>query len=594
MFFCLKVHILPAVALVSNISTLGFLIYIFSRVWTDLSDKNSAFYGMCEWIHNEWNFTVDYSDIAMLLFWVFRLILMIFERVYDMFWYWDFSKNWNVCIDGKKIKRNQLLLLAFWQRMIDYDKILKDVQWNDRGLNKEQDTEIDVIEDELRSSYTFDPFLLSLFGLEKLWKAYRRKCYWYVYRKMSCNMHKTLLCMVLAISVSLIVNWAEESNMVMQSMSEDSCSKEGSFCLALNNIFEKDYDNCVCGKASYRSPVILVTVTLAACIGFYLTYRQILSYIFRHWLRFEVLPAVWVLVDPTTANCQDTQESEDISDSDTSVIIPDDSKKDQFIGLDIEDNTAQNKSGSTRTKKDSSYTRSEKRFTSTLTLDDKAFVDSAILIAGNKRQIKELKRELEEKLLSSSSKEETRCCFCFPKLICKLCKKLKQILYPNKDSRTMVNKILKKLIQGEYGKDIQFEDISRKVRNLLNYGTTMFSLEEQKEESRKLRHLLNYGTTKLSLEKHLLNYGTAELSLEKQKEESLLLIVMGSWTGGAFRANHPHLKGISVAATQHYVMSFSEGKSSITEVYDFSNRKVKKQKYHIGQEGVSFRRRNVS
>jgi len=46
-------------------------------------------------------------------------------------------------------------------------------------------------------------------------------------------MHKTLLCGVLAAAVGLIVNWYEESIMVMQLLTVDECGRQG-FCLESN------------------------------------------------------------------------------------------------------------------------------------------------------------------------------------------------------------------------------------------------------------------------------------------------------------------------------------------------------------------------
>jgi len=584
MFYCLKVDMVPSVGLYGNIITLGVLLFFYWHTWADLYNVKSDFHKFCEWIHDTFDFNVDYSDIALLVFVIFRLVLLIIERVYEIHYYCHFAKNWNVRIDETNCEKNMSFCsIAFCGgKMIDYNKVLKEVQWNDRAFNREHDVEIDLVEDELRSSYTFDPFLLSLFGLKELWKDYRRKCWWSVYRKMTCNMHKTLLCVVLAITVSLIVNWYEESDMEVQSMSEDSCSREGEFCLALNNTFGKNYDECACGKVSHRRPVILVTVIFASCIGFYLTYREILSFIFRHWLRFQVLPAVWVLVDPTTLALgsagrqnllslnktwdkaeNDIKEVEEGSDSESVKNVPVDSKKDECKPLEpesvknlpLDKNKDKSKplalnigeSSAAKEKSDnwyrwcctwyrwcrkdtSSSSISEEKFTSEMTLDERAFVDSALLIAGNKDQVTDLRCEVEEKLLSGN--------------------------YHSTDRSIMEHEILEKLIKRKYGEDVKFEDVSRKVRNLLNFGTTMLTLEEQ-------------------------------------KEESLLLIVRGSWTGGAFEATHPHLKGIKFAATQHFVMSFSKGKSLITQAHDFnSNRKVNKQEVQKGspEKSVSFRR----
>jgi len=76
--------------------TLGFLVFIYSHIWTHLHDDSSLVHEVCEWVNDEFQFEVDYSDFSLLLFYIFRLLLIILERWYDMYWCNQFSKNWTI------------------------------------------------------------------------------------------------------------------------------------------------------------------------------------------------------------------------------------------------------------------------------------------------------------------------------------------------------------------------------------------------------------------------------------------------------------------------------------------------------------------
>jgi len=43
---------------------------------------------------------------------------------------------------------------------------------------------------------------------------------------MSCNMHKTLLCMVLAAAYGAIANWYEEEDMEIKKLTKEQCVKK--------------------------------------------------------------------------------------------------------------------------------------------------------------------------------------------------------------------------------------------------------------------------------------------------------------------------------------------------------------------------------
>jgi len=76
--------------------TLAFLLFIYTHSLTNLYDESSSFHKFCEEIRDYFGFEVDYSDLSLLLFFIFRLILLMFERVYDVYWYTQFGKNWTV------------------------------------------------------------------------------------------------------------------------------------------------------------------------------------------------------------------------------------------------------------------------------------------------------------------------------------------------------------------------------------------------------------------------------------------------------------------------------------------------------------------
>jgi len=80
-FFCLKVDVLCVVGLLGNAFTLAFLLFIYEHAWINLTDESSEFHKLCEKIHDYFNFEVDYSDLSLLLFFIFRVVLLMLERV---------------------------------------------------------------------------------------------------------------------------------------------------------------------------------------------------------------------------------------------------------------------------------------------------------------------------------------------------------------------------------------------------------------------------------------------------------------------------------------------------------------------------------
>jgi len=140
---------------------------------------------------------VNYADVSLLLvslllFFMFRVILLMVERVYDVYWYAQLGKNWDfgpgpseeqdiqwndaqVSVLGNLYKRKGFWSILCGGKTFDYYKILNNVKCKYMGYNLDFKKEIDVFENELRNSWTFDHFLISRYGPEKLLKDYRRK-----------------------------------------------------------------------------------------------------------------------------------------------------------------------------------------------------------------------------------------------------------------------------------------------------------------------------------------------------------------------------------------------------------------------------------
>jgi len=296
-------------------------------------------------------------------------------------------------------------------------------------------------------------------------------------------------------------------------------------------------EHCACALDTSRSGLILFTVVLVAVFGFYITYRQILTFVFRHWLRFTTASSVWVLVDPSCPNratCPNYVRSgddecktmdgtekvhEEISDGSISVKIESDVTRIQPMNIEM-DVAAQ-----TGQINEICSLRSKQKFAETVALEEKAYVDGALLVVVRKDEdFKELIRSVEK--------------HCHEKHSC-------NIMHGLMKSSNIMHELVKELLEKKRK--------SKQLREKLEIDFKVITQE--------IRNLLMNGTIKLSL------------SPNKNKEnEKLILLLTGFWSGGAHAVDDVNLNGISVSASQHFQISYLDGKSVINSVHDFKPR----------------------
>jgi len=118
-------------------------------------------------------------------------------------------------------------------------------------------------------------------------------------------------------------------------------------------------------------------------------------------------------------------------------------------------------------------------------------------------------------------------------------------------------------------------ELIRSVDNLLcdknNNCNMMHNILKLMQQINKTKqgHFVIYSEDLTQQIRNLLTNGTITLSLPQIKEsQRLLLILTGSWSGGAFDPRDVNLYGISASASQHFIISYSEGKRVISKVYE--------------------------
>merc|ERR1719285_39991 len=154
----------------------------------------------------------------------------------------------------------------------------------------------------------FDVLLVSLFNINEVWKEFRRISEWKLYREMRFNMHKSMLCFVLALAFAWIVNWWEETQTALREFSKAECDALGFIyvgCLQeikhqiLNQTAAlgiDDDEQCgLCVQRSHRTiKSLVIAVTFVFC-GLFVTFGRLLKIIFPNWLRFQEVETVWVV-----------------------------------------------------------------------------------------------------------------------------------------------------------------------------------------------------------------------------------------------------------------------------------------------------------
>jgi len=352
---------------------------------------------------------------------------------------------------------------------------------------------------------TFDVKLLSLFNIHEIWQDFRMMGYWKTSRTMGFNMHKTLLCIVTALTFAWIVNWWEESEARVYKLSKKDCEDSGYDCIGvLQGLDENDMCTCV----QTRSIVILVTVVLVGILGLYITYGQMLKIIFRNWLRFNVVSTVW---EVTNYRLKCSVESKG-SVSGRQRIIGEKRNVYQHpstpsVGNNEPDSESASESLSVKIidhgSKLNNTCQCVSRHTRGFAMDRKAMIDDVFLLVGEEgdedfiKLVKFVKKEIEE----VRNKK-------------KYYNKLKtKITQPNGKRYSMKEKAEISIYQ---------VNLTRRIRNIIMQGTTIFTLAPSKN-------------SKILMQ----------------------LVAKGRWSGGAFLPEEDNHRAISHTATQHYEISFS-------------------------------------
>jgi len=84
-----------SIGLLGAIISLAFLTYVLMHMMLDYNAEDSKFDRFYQTIYQDTDIKVDYSDLTICLFWHLRLLLLIVERVYDVYQYSCHRVNWD-------------------------------------------------------------------------------------------------------------------------------------------------------------------------------------------------------------------------------------------------------------------------------------------------------------------------------------------------------------------------------------------------------------------------------------------------------------------------------------------------------------------
>jgi len=561
-----------SIGLLGAIISLAFLTYVLMHMMLDYNAEDSKFDRFYQTIYQDTDIKVDYSDLTICLFWHLRLLLLIVERVYDVYQYSCHRVNWDTYPLQKYWKKSEAEKHSKWSillwtgKRVDYESILKFEKKNLRNNLKElkilkkqkdrahvgkkiqlkQDEYHDMVfnlveyERQIRTLKTFNVWLMSLFNIDEIWRDFRMSGYWNTYRMMGSNMHKTLLCFVFALTLAWVVNWYEESFAVFTKISAIECDSYKDHYY-VSNITD---DQVLCVQIIHRSVVSLLTAVLVGIAGFYITYAQLLKIIVRNWLRFKVVRTVWEASSLSSTEYFSQEHEQQTTDRgecfweehfketsypEVELLEKKEGENTQCDSLPTQAkawtcdfrNEYENKRSDSKTTQSNGETfvqvgKKSKRGTRVcgFAMDRRAIVDDVFLIVAKPDDYKAFEDlveyvEDETKVYRNKKKLESRICPCRAQAQSNSFNKLKKNIIDKIKNNTNETKGL-----------IMIVNLTRRVRNIIMQGTTIFTLSP-----------------------------TAG--------EHLMLIAKGSWSGGAFLPSDENHRAILNAAIQHYDISFS-------------------------------------
>lgn len=516
---------------------------------------------------------MDYSDITVSLFLAFRVFLGMVERVWNVRQYTHHRVYWKNCMKGHTKNNNPWSILFGISRKVDYEKVLQKLknEYRDSKIETKYDFFwINEFEREVRMQKTFDVFLMSLFNINELWRDFRLIGYWRTSRRMGCNMHKTLLCFVSALTVAWMVNWWEETQTLLHPSSVERCRDLGYVCLgSLKGLRKNKDDECACVRIIERGIVSLMTAVLVGIAGLYVTYGQMLKIIFRNWLRFDDVSTVWEATnlqegweEETKVNDEQDQQpnvgdlKSEVRKSDQSLIIvpqqPNVRSKSSLIGQVQMAQLIEVGPASSQCQSDNTAKCNEEKTMCGFAMDRKAQVDDVFLLVGKKSNTQAFK---------------------------KLVNSVKELTKDVRDGKTRYNEIKDKIterIQGSATEEDKqaTEKANTKIENQKTEEETIIMVNL----TRRMRNIIMRGTTIFSL------------APTEKNDELLMLVAKGKWSAGKFLPDNENHKAISHTATQHYEVSFSRGSKEISIVrthgYRVDNRKY--ENYQTPIKGVEF------
>jgi len=524
-FIFWRVDVYDTIGLLGSVCTLAILVFLFYLQWKGYTDERSYFYRVYQIIRKHTNIYVDYSDLTVSLFLGFRCVLLILERIYNAYQYTRNRVNWSYYFMNLSESSIWSILFCFG-RKVDYEKVLK--KYKKEYLKDSPEGSvikgafmdfyyIDEFERQIRTQKTFDVLLLSIFQIHDVWRDFRIISYWETSRKMGFNMHKTLLCIVSALTCAWIVNWWEESQSVVHPLTKGGCESFGFRCIGSFEGVAKD-DPCMCVQTIERSIINLLTAVLVGIVGLYASYAQILKIIFRNWLRLDVVNAVW-----EATNFYENEMKSEVGENKGGISSSESLVENRGDGDQLELIKVVNEI------KPNCPTQSEDGETTCgFAMDRKAVLDDVFLLAmkkGSEKDIEDFK-ELVNSVKDMTKKVRDR--------------KTKTYYNQVKDKiawRNMVNSS-----QRSKAPPFIMVNLTRRIRNLIMQGTTIFTLAAS-------------------------------------EDNLLLLVAKGKWSGGAFLPTNKIHKAISHTATQHYELSFSQDKNEVMiergNRYSIYNRKFK-------------------
>jgi len=294
----IKVERWDSVNTYADIAMIAAITYFWYNAYISLmTDNDDLVQRLVSTIDDKICYNLDISDITFVCLWpILRIILKVTRRVYFVNSYVE-VQNMFPTEGGKEKKFTILGLLFGWQLGPPSNSMYETtpvVKRNDFSIKRER-----IIDDEDEASTminqlmaNYELALIRFFCTEETFLRFRRNYRdWGTIESNNMTLHKAMICIILAVAVSIVVDFLEGPHYVLEILTAEDCKLKSGRCL--------DGDehilgiSCWCAVNVIANIPVFLAVIAGTVIGVIAAMRAVMVMIFSVWLQQKSVLSTW-------------------------------------------------------------------------------------------------------------------------------------------------------------------------------------------------------------------------------------------------------------------------------------------------------------